>query len=985
MLNLRLPGRTTHDTLKLKVDTGAEGNILPLRIYRRMFPRNLDADGFPRADRVSKRPGVKLSAYNGGEIKQHGAVTLKCSYKNSGWSALEFYIAESDGPGILGLASCKHLDIVRLQCDDIGVNTATASQQQPKPASPGQSFKDVTELKAEFPKSFDTLGDLKGTYRLVADPSVSPVVHGNRKYAIQRKLAIKQELGKMEAMGVIARVHEPTDWVSSLVYTEKKDGGIRICLDPKDLNRALKRPIHKTPTLEEITHHLSGASVFSKMDAKNGYWSIKLDDDSSKLTTFNSPFGRYRFLRLPFGLVVSQDVFQQRMDAILEKCPGCIGIVDDVCVYGRDQEEHDRHLINLMKVAEKEGLVFNSKKCVIRVSEIPFFGMRFSSAGAQPDPDRIEAIRSLPAPENVTELKEFLGIATYMSSFVPRLSHHSAALRDLLKQDTEFAWTASHQEAFQQVKDLICQETTLAYFDTNKDTVLQVDSSLKGLGAVIMQDGRPIAFASKALTSTESRYANIERELLAVVYGCERFHTYLYGKPFTVQSDHKPLEMIQLKNLHAAPPRLQRMLLRLQQYDVLIQYQPVKTLLLADGLSRLQGAEENGEVELDVRVNLVQFSHEKVQQLREETAMDEELGPLRDLIIDGWPDQQRQLAKLLKPYWSYRDELSIDNGIILKGSDQVLIPKSMRPFILESLHAGHLGRDKCRLRAKTSVFWNGISNDIERYVASCSSCQKHAGSQRKEPLMPKEVPPCPWHTIATDFFEINGVEYLLVADQFSKFPFVKRMGSSATSKSTIAYFKELLSLYGVPEIVYSDNGTQYTSYEFRKFAERWLFQHITSSPIYPQSNGFIERTVETVKNVMKKAMDDKTEIELALLCLRTTPIADNIPSPIELLSGRRAKSNIPLATKRSPTAANAREALIERQEKQKRDYDRTAGPELPALYTGQRVRVQDPGSGLWMPATILERCSEPRSYVVGTPNGGRLRRNRRHITEFGKL
>ena len=202
----------------------------------------------------------------------------------------------------------------------------------------------------------------------------------------------------------------------------------------------------------------------------------------------------------------------------------------------------------------------------------------------------------------------------------------------------EFSWTAAHDQEFHKVKDLICQETTVAYFDPNKESVLQVDSSLRGLGAVPMQEGCPIAFASKSLTDTESRYANIERELLAIVYECERFHTYPYGKPFTAQSDHKPLEMIQLKNLHAAPPRLQRMLLQLQNSDVTIQYQPGKMLLLADGLSRLPGPKPSAEIKLDVAINLVHFSQEHVQELRDKTARDPILAALHDLISSGWPD-----------------------------------------------------------------------------------------------------------------------------------------------------------------------------------------------------------------------------------------------------------------------------------------------------------------------------------------------------------
>ena len=326
----------------------------------------------------------------------------------------------------------------------------------------------LPNLKKNFPQRFDTVGDFKGEPHLTTNPEVLPKIHPNRKYAIQRKEAIKTELDRLTGMNIIVRETEPTDWVSSITFVEKANGSIRVCLDPKDLNKALTRLIHKTPTLEEVTHQFNNAKVFSKLDAKNGYWSIRLDEASSKLTTFNTRFGRYRFLRLPFGLVLSQDVFQQKMDRILEKCPGGVGIADDVAVVAATEEEHDAALLNLMKVAEEEGLSFNSEKCQIRVKEIPFFGQIYNADGVRPDPERVEAIRELPSPETKTELQEFLGIATYMSTYVPRLSHHTAVLRELLKSDVEFEWTPSHEEAFVRVKNILCEETILAYFDPAK-------------------------------------------------------------------------------------------------------------------------------------------------------------------------------------------------------------------------------------------------------------------------------------------------------------------------------------------------------------------------------------------------------------------------------------------------------------------------------------------------------------------------------------
>lgn len=976
-LNIQVPSRPVSDTLKLKVDTGAGGNILPLRVYRQMFPENIGTNGCPVSQNVLCRPEIKLTAYNGSVIKQYGATVLDCQFKDSEWKKLVFYIAESDGPAILGLPSCRSLKVVSLHCDDVRLDVPKNGNRC--------MVNSLEDLKESFPECFDTLGNFPGEYHITVDPNIPPVVHAPRKYPIQRREQIREEIDKMEAMGVIIRETEPTDWVSSLTFTEKQDGSLRVCLDPKDLNQAIKRSHHKIPTLEEISHHFSGAICFSKMDAKNGYWSIKLDAPSSKLTTFNTPFGRFRFLRLPFGLVVSQDVFQQRMDAILEQCPGCVGIADDVAVMGTSEEEHDRSLLNLMKVAVQQGLVFNSSKCIIKTAEIPFFGMVYSASGIKPDPQRVEAIRQLPPPENVKEVQEFLGIATYMTAFIPKLAHHSAVLRELLRNNIRFTWTDTHNEAFGTIKELICQSTVLSYFDPAKDSVLEVDSSKRGLGAVLMQDGRPIAFASKSLTETESRYANIERELLAVVYGCERFHTYLYGKPFVVHSDHKPLQMIQLKNLHAAPPRLQRMLLRLQNYNINIVYRPGKTLLLADGLSRLNSTRASETIELDVQVNLVQFSNDRIQQLRMETACDPVLAPLKDIILNGWPDNLRQVPKDLRLYWSYRDELSVEDGVILKGSEQVLVPETMQRQILEALHMGHQGRDKCRLRAKASVYWNNINKDIETFVASCNVCQEHARSQQKEPLLQKDIPPYPWHTVHADLFELEGDEYLLVVDSYSKYPFVRRMGKSCSSKACIEYLKELFGTQGVPELMYTDNGPQFSCLSFQKFSQDWSFRHVTSSPTYAQSNGFAERAVQTVKNTMKKAKQDDMDTEFALLCLRTTPISDRVMSPMELLMGRKAKANLPLSTRNNhPDRELIYAELEKRQTSQKAYYDMKAGPELSDLQSGQGVRVQQHKDSRWVPATVVRRCSEPRSYIVEMENGGQLRRNRHQIREVQK-
>ena len=267
--------------------------------------------------------------------------------------------------------------------------------------------------------------------------------------------------------------------------------------------------------------------MIGKFDAKHGYWSIKLDEESSKLTTFNSLCGRFRLKRLPFGLNLSQDAFQQSMDRILSQRPGTIGITDDVIVHGKDEEYHDRNRHPLMQVAQNCGLVFNIDKSKIKTPQIKFFGMIYDADGVHPDPTKCTEIQALPSPKNVTKLQQFLGIVQYKSRFIPRLADHTAPLRAKTKKDSKFDRNDSLQQAFETVKSMICEDVSLSHFDVTKPTVVQVDVSKIAIGAALTQDGKPIAFASKALTDTEQRYANIEWELLAVVFGCERFHTYV--------------------------------------------------------------------------------------------------------------------------------------------------------------------------------------------------------------------------------------------------------------------------------------------------------------------------------------------------------------------------------------------------------------------------------------------------------------------------
>ena len=418
------------------------------------------------------------------------------------------------------------------------------------------------------------------------------------------------------------------------------------------------------------------------------------------------------------------------------------------------------------------------------------------------------------------------------------------------------------------------------------------------------------------------------------------------------------------------------MLMRLQNYDLKIAYKPGKEMLLADGLSRLTPA-ENSHIELDLQIDLVHFGARKLEELKEETGRDNTLKGLRDVIVAGWPGSRKGLASPLRPYWSCRDEMAVEDGLILKG-ERVVIPQRMRADILGKIHEGHQGQVKCKLRAKECVYWPNINNDIEKETARCQTCQEHAKSQQKEPINPMELPTRPWEIIGTDLFHLHSKTYLAVADYFSKFPIIKRMPDHCTSKAVINALKEIFAEYGIPNTIRSDNGPQYDCELFAAFTREWNIDHITSSPHFPESNGFIERTIQTLKLTMKKARESGSDVHMALLTLRTTPIDSYLPSPAEILQGRKVRGNLPVKIRPRRDQGDVLPRLVERQTIQKAYHDRHA-TELPTLSPGQPIRAQHPQSGRWETATVVDQRPEPRSYTIRASNGALYRRNRRHL------
>ena len=383
-------------------------------------------------------------------------------------------------------------------------------------------------------------------------------------------------------------------------------------MDPRDLNLAIKREHYQLPTAEEIVARLNGAKYFTTLDASQAFYQIQLDEESSKLCTISTPFGRFRFLRLPYGIKSASEVFQRSVSQMLEDLEGAISFIDDILIWGNTKEQHDERLYAVLTKLRQENLKLNKAKCQFCVPGVKYLGHWIENGEIKPDEDKVRAINDMPPPADKKALQRFLGLVNYVGKFIPNLSQETAVLRQLLIEKNEFSWSFEHVEAYSKIKQIITNDPVLKIYDPNKTVTVSVDSNQKGMGAVLEQEGHPVEYASKTLTPAQCHYAQIEKELLAIVFGLERFHQYVYAREVIVNTDHKPLEAIVRKPLAMAPPRIQRLLLRLQKYpNARIVYIPGKDQTVADALSRAYLNETFNDDNLDAQVHGVisTFTH----------------------------------------------------------------------------------------------------------------------------------------------------------------------------------------------------------------------------------------------------------------------------------------------------------------------------------------------------------------------------------------
>ena len=970
--------------IRFQIDSGAQCNVLPLKMYKR-------ATKDVQMNDVTKCQSTIL-AFGGSRLTVVGEVRVRV-WRGDYKCILICKLVDSDKiRPILGRKACVGMKLIKYMDNDALHKPATRGAQVYAVEGALISKAAITEKYATV--FGDGIGELEGEYRIRLDDTVDPIQHAPRRVPVALRDRLKTTLDDMVRDDIIEAVEKPTEWISSMVVITKKDNKLRICLDPKDLNHAIRRENYQLPTIEDIATRLHGAKVFTVLDVRHGFWHVRLDERSSYLTTFNTPFGRYRYKRMPFGISSAPEVFQKKMHELIEGLHGIEVVADDFVVvgYGNTVDEanvdHDKRLHSFLQRCEERGVKLNVDKFKLRQEEVRFIGHVATSDGLGIDPTKVKAIVDMPNPTDVPGVQRLLGLAQYLAKFLPHLSDITKPLRDLTRNDTEWVWETSQQNALDTLKKAVASTPVLRYYNLADEVTIQCDASQSGLGAALMQNGQPVAYASRALTPPETRYAQIEKELLAIVFACDRFEAYIYGRDHvTIESDHKPLEMIVLKPLSNAPKRLQRMLLQLQKYTLDVKYKKGEHMYLADTLSRAYIPEVNvcdfvHELEeLDHRESLP-VSQERWQQLNHASENDNVCRELRATIQNGWPGNKSEVPECVLPYYDSRDELTIQGNLIFKGQ-LLVVPAAVRTELISVAHASHIGIEGCLRRMRECLYWPRMTTQVKDYLSKCEVCLSHRSAPPREPLQQHDFVARPWSKIGADLCQIDGRTLLVVCDYYSNFIEVARL-NTVTTRSVLRELLPMFARFGLPDVLVSDNGPQFASAEFAVFMKQKGITHVTSSPHYAQSNGKAENAVKTLKLLFAKAKQSGESEYMALLDWRNTPSEGMSTSPAQRLMGRRCKTLLPTAgtllKPRYDTDANTR-ALAGRKRRQSFYYNQHARPLTP-IDEGATVRMRLPGEKTWTPGTCTEQVN-PRSYRVKV-GGTVYRRNRRQLVCAGE-
>ncbi|XP_055699110.1 uncharacterized protein K02A2.6-like [Phlebotomus papatasi] len=833
----------------------------------------------------------------------------------------------------------------------------------------------VTELKQKFPTVFSSsLGKYnkaKGQLRL--KPNCAPVFRPRRPVPIHMTQLVDEELQRLQNLKIITPV-DYSEYAAPIVIVRKPNGSIRICADySTGLNSILETHHYPIPTPERIFASLSSSKIFSKVDLSDAYLQIEMDDESRRMLSISTHRGIFEFNRLCPGVKSAPGIFQQTLDTVLAGIPSVFAYFDDVLVATPDMETHGKALLAVFERFHTNNLRVKLEKCKFFMKEVRFLGIVIDASGQRPDPDKSHAIACMPPPTNVAELRSFLGALTFYSRFVRHMSEIRQPLDSLLRKDVAWQWTLECQQAFQKFKEILLSNLLLMHYNPSLPVIVAGDASEAGIGCVAfhkLEDGSLKAFhhASRRLSQTEKNYSQIEKEGLALVFAVTKFHNYIYGRRFVMQTDHKPLLAIFGSKkgipIHTAN-RLQRWALILLAYEFTLEFVPTDKFGAADILSRLiqqhprptdedfvVASVESDGIDDSIIQDVVRNIPVTFRMIQNSTQKCPILLEVASLILKGWPLHSANLSAEVSEFFKFRESLSLIRSCIMYR-ERIVIPSNLRTDILKQLHDAHPGITRMKALARSYVFWPKIDKDIEDLVKNCANCVAVAKFPTKSVLYSWPLSTRPWQRVHADFAgPVNGLWFLVLVDSYTKWPEVYTM-SSTTATATITNIGDACARLGFMETLVTDCGRQFDCMEFNTFCEMSGIMHITTPPYHPQSNGQAERFVDTLKRSMKKLKDSgdvHSSLQKFLMNYRATPNPNtfNGTSPSELMLGRQLR--IPLDLIKPPE-----DEPPKRNVSMEEMFNKKHGAKNRFFSVGEKVYARQGDKTEWTPGTIIEK------------------------------
>ena len=874
--------------------------------------------------------------------------------------------------------------------------------------------------------------------RIMTDPNCTPHVrHKPIPIPIHWQEEVYNSLTQDVELGVIEPVPTgtPITWCHRMVVVPKKSGKPRRTVDFQPLNRYAIRETHHTESPFHLARAVPPKTYKTVMDAWNGYHSIPLHPDDKHLTTFITPRGRFRYCVAPQGYIASGDAYTRRYDELVMDFPCKVKCIDDCLLWSNSIEEEFYHTAAYLDLCGKNGIVLNPSKFVFARKTVEFSGFIISSNTVKPAPKLFNAIKDFPTPQNITDIRSWFGLinqVSYAFTAVDRM----LPFRQLLKPGTPFKWDNNLDQLFNETKALIIDEIQdgIEIFDKKRPTCLATDWSKEGIGFLLLQKHcscntiKPLCcktgwkvslVGSRFTTGTESRYSPIEGEALAVVDALQKARHFILGcDNLIIAVDHKPLIKIfndkSLEDIHN--PRLLKLKEKTLKYKFQILHIPGVKNTAADAMSRHPTNTSNifDDLDpLDISTSPIKTydetspkeSHHLCEpinnvetvswdDIRIATSSDPLMCLLLNYVEDGMPDKRDNLHPELRQYHQYRKDLTTYDGVLLY-KDRIIVPPLLRDRVLSSLHAAHQGVTQMTSRADTSVFWPGITTDINILRNNCNSCNRNAPSQPNAPPTPPTMPAYPFQCIVSDFFQYGGHNYLVLVDRYSNWPVVEKAGDGA--QGLVSALRTIFVTFGISEELTSDGGGEYMAEVTKKFLSSWGVRHRLSSVAFPHSNQRAEGAVKVIKRmIMDNTGPNGTlhndRFQRALLHYRNTPDRETGLSPAMCIFGRTIRDFIPVHPGRYLPHPAWRETLIAREESLRNRHYKMSEKlsehtqHLPPLKIGDCVRVQNqrgPHPTKWDRTGVVIEVRQFDQYIVRIDGSGRVTlRNRKHLRKY---